>query len=161
MSSRNLRAARSFRSRAKAHGIRNVPPTPSLSHSAHGEKTFGFEGLGDAAPDASSAGNAEPLRWVKCRATKDEGGGFHYKPGQFLGKGRHPDTFKFRIEGSEAIEVEVNSGDIGPVVEADFTPKSNMVDIVNVHEVSVLIFLLCFSRRAWPKRCHFFCRRPR
>ena len=133
MSTRNLRTARSFRSRAKARGIRNVPPTPSLSQ-GHGG-TFDFD-ENDAGGDLGENEEAA-LLWVKCRASGADGGGFHYKPGTLLGKGRRPNTFSFQIKGADKIEVGRDS--IGPPVEADFSPKANMVDIVNVHEVSLFV----------------------
>ena len=66
MSARNLRPARSFRSRAKAHGIRNVPPTPSLSHGGR-DVTFDFEKNGGE--EEGGTAEAAPVLWVKCRVS--------------------------------------------------------------------------------------------
>jgi myosin heavy subunit len=109
-----------------------VPPTPSLSQ-GHGG-TFDFD-ENDAGGDLGENEEAA-LLWVKCRASGADGGGFHYKPGTLLGKGRRPNTFSFQIKGADKIEVGRDS--IGPPVEADFSPKANMVDIVNVHESTIL-----------------------
>ena len=148
MSARNLRPARSFRSRAKAHGIRNVPPTPSLSHGGR-DVTFDFEKNGGE--EEGGTAEAAPVLWVKCRVSSvsssiEAGGdllggdlegdsGFHYRPGRLLGKGRRPKTFSFQVDGEDT-PIEIGSDSIGPPVDAEFTPMANMVDIVNVHEVS-------------------------
>ena len=130
-----MRPTRSFRSRARARGIRNVPATPRLSRGQNNAAAFDFAEKEDVSEQKADG----PILWVKCKASEEEGGGFCYRPGRLLGKGKRLNTFSFQIEdGADSYVTSVDRVSIGPPVDSDFVTKANMVDILNVHEVSIL-----------------------
>ena len=132
-SRQRMRATRSFRSRARARGIRNVPATPRLYRGQGNSTAFDFTEEEQVSEEETNG----PILWVKCKASEEEGGGFCYRPGRLLGKGKRINTYSFQIEEEgESFVTSVERVSIGPPVDSEFVTKANMVDILNVHEVS-------------------------
>ena len=154
MTRRELKSGNSFRSRATRRGIKNLPPTPSI-RSSDASNNGGFEAgferpFLDAGGDTKSNGDNEPEAfWVRVRASDvNDDSGYSYVPARVVEqvKGKK-NTYRFeQISYNGSTELSSNGifkadkSDIGPPIDLNDTSSDlpNMVDIVNVHESTIL-----------------------
>jgi len=136
--------ALSFRARATRHGIQNLPDTPKIRT---GQTNNFFEDGFDAAlkeAENESPGAAAMAReqyWVRVKATEEEGGGFCYVPAMMVEAGSRKGSYRFQRASAEGEIFTADKSDIGPLVDMDNTTPlgvPNLVDIVNVHEATIL-----------------------
>ena len=153
MTRRELKSGNSFRSRATRRGIKNLPPTPSIRSSDasnNGGFEAGFERALAAGGDTKSNGDNEPEAfWVRVRASDvNDDSGYSYVPARVVEqvKGKK-NTYRFeQISYNGSTELSSNGifkadkSDIGPPIDLNDTSSDlpNMVDIVNVHESTIL-----------------------
>ena len=136
--------ALSFRARATRHGIQNLPDTPKIRT---GQTNNFFEDGFDAAlkeaenESPAAAAMAREQYWVRVKATEEEGGGFCYVPAMMVEAGSRKGSYRFQRASAEGEIFTADKSDIGPLVDMDNTTPlgvPNLVDIVNVHEATIL-----------------------
>ena len=142
--------ALSFRARATRHGIQNLPDTPKI-RTGQTNNFFedGFDAALKEAENESGGGGsgggppaaAREQYWVRVKATEEEGGGFCYVPAMIVEAGSRKGSYRFQKASADGEIFTADKSDIGPLVDMDNTTPlgvPNLVDIVNVHEATIL-----------------------